>query len=80
MGKKDIQYDKRGAAPCKYCKRHGIISYPRIDEIDEMYYARCPHCKHYDLYEFLALNTKQCIKVWNRTMEAKTVTSVIDGK
>lgn len=75
---KKIIYDDRGAAPCKYCKRRGIISYPRIDEVDEMYYARCPKCKHYDLYEFLALSVKNCIRVWNRTMEAKAEGSILD--
>ena len=79
MGKK-IEYDERGAAPCKYCKRHGVVIYPRIDEVDEMYYARCPKCKHWDIYEFLALSVKNCIRVWNRTMEAKTEVSEIDDK
>ena len=75
---KKIIYDDRGAAPCKYCKRRGITSYPRIDEVDEMYYARCPKCKHYDLYEFLALSVKNCIRVWNRTMEAKAEGNIVD--
>ena len=71
MGKK-ILYDERGAAPCKTCKKAGIIVYPNIVEIpnDELYYAQCPKCKNrkWDIYEFLGTNKKKAIQVWNATM------------
>ena len=75
MKKEDLLHDDRGAVPCKHCRRKGKIVYPRIDEVDEMFYARCPCCKHWDIYDFLALTKTKCIQVWNRTMEAKNISS-----
>lgn len=72
MVKQKDERDERGAAPCKHCKRHKIISYPKIVEVDDLYYARCPKCNYYDDYEFLALSKKKAINVWNITMENKT--------
>lgn len=70
MVKKEIQYNEEGAAPCKHCKRKGQIVYPRIVEIggEELYYAQCPKCKHWDIYEFLGATRRNAIKTWNNTM------------
>lgn len=70
---KNIIYDERGAAPCKFCKKNGHIAYPKIVVIDELYYAQCsnPKCHHSDQYDYLGLNTKRTIENWNRTMEGK---------
>ena len=70
MVKKEIQYNEEGAASCKHCKRKGQIVYPRIVEIsgEELYYAQCPKCKHWDLYEFLGTTRRNAIKNWNSTM------------
>ena len=70
MVKKEMQYNEEGAAPCKHCKRKGQIVYTRIVEInrEELYYAQCPKCKHWDLYEFLGATRRKAIKTWNNTM------------
>ena len=70
MVKKEIQCNEEGAAPCKHCKRKSQIVYPRIVEIngEELYYAQCPKCKHWDLYEFLGTTRRNAIKNWNSTM------------
>lgn len=69
MKKQSIEKNKDGAAPCKHCKqRKKIISYPYVSIIDDLYYAKCPTCNHYDQYEFLGLSYKKTIDNWNRTM------------
>ena len=70
MVKKEIQYNEEGAAPCKHCKRKGQVVYPRIVEIsgEELYYAQCPKCEHWDIYEFLGATRRNAIKTWNNTM------------
>lgn len=72
MAKKEVQYDERGAAPCKACKRKGKIAYPKIVEItgEELYYAQCPCCNNrsWDIYEFLGATVKGAINTWNNTM------------
>jgi hypothetical protein len=70
MKKKNIEYNEDGAAPCKYCKRNKIKSYPYISRVDDLYYAKCPHCNHFDPYEFLGISKKRTIEHWNETMEA----------
>lgn len=69
--KNDGQYDERGAAPCKCCKRSKKLSYPKIVNVDELYYAQCPECRFYDIYEFLGVSEKRAIEIWNETMELK---------
>lgn len=70
---KDIKLlrNENNMAPCKFCKRKKVISYPRIDCIDGMYYARCPNCSKSDPFDYLALSSRKCIEVWNRAMETK---------
>ena len=71
--KNEIKYNDEGAAPCKHCKRKGETIYPRIIEItgEELYYAQCPKCKHWDIYEFLGSTKKNAIRTWNNTMLSK---------
>lgn len=72
MKKKEQITDERGAAPCKYCKKHGKLFYPNIVEItgEDLYYAQCPNCKNkkWDIYEFLGTSERKAIQVWNNTM------------
>lgn len=67
-----VLYNEEGALPCKYCKKHGKIVYPKIVEItgEELYYAQCPNCKNrkWDIYEFLGANKKSAIRTWNYAM------------
>lgn len=65
---KEIKFNEKGAAPCKNCKRHKKLSYPKISVIDDLYYAICPNCNYYDQYEFLAISEKKAIENWNDTM------------
>ena len=71
MKKSEDIKNEIGAAPCKHCKKKGIISYPFISKVDDLYYAKCPNCNFYDQYEFLGLTEKKSIMRWNNTMEAK---------
>lgn len=73
MNKKIVLHDDRGAAPCKFCKRNGKIVYPKVVEIDDLYYAQCsnPRCHHSDQYDYLGISVKRTIENWNRTMENK---------
>lgn len=67
--KLDVQLNEEGAAPCKHCmkvKKRAV--YPRIVDVDDLYYAQCPECKYYDIYEFLGLSHKKAIQIWNNTM------------
>lgn len=66
MAKKEIIFDERGAAPCKWCskKRH-INAYPKIVQIDDLYYAQCTKCHDNDMYEYLAITKEKAIKRWN---------------
>lgn len=71
---KNIKLDSRGAAPCKHCMRTSKVTiYPNIVEIngEELFYAQCPKCKHWDIYDFLGSSEKNSIKVWNTTMLVK---------
>lgn len=67
-----VNYNEKGAAPCKYCKRKGKISYPFISNVEDLYYAKCPNCNYYDPYEFLGISEKKAIANWNETMLNKT--------
>lgn len=71
--KKGLIYDERGAAPCKFCKRGGHLVYPKIVEIEDLYYAQCsnPKCHRSDPYDYLGSTVKRTIENWNRTMEGK---------
>lgn len=71
--KKGLIYDERGAAPCKFCKRKGHIVYPKIVEIEDLYYAQCsnPKCHRSDPYDYLGSTVKRTIENWNRTMKGK---------
>ena len=70
---KNILYDDRGAAPCKFCKKKGHIYYPKVVEIEELYYAQCSNsrCHNSDQYEYLGTSVKRTIENWNRTMEGR---------
>lgn len=72
-GNPSILYDDRGAAPCKFCKKKGEMTYPRIVEIEDLFYAQCanPKCHRSDPYEYLGSTQKRTIENWNRTMEGK---------
>ena len=64
-----VELNDEGAAPCKHClKSKKKFVYPKIVNVDELYYAQCPECKYYDIYEFLGLSYKKAIKIWNNTM------------
>ena len=54
--------------PCKRCKRKGIISYPRLVEIDDIFYAQCPNCRPEFAYDILGINKTKAIENWERTM------------
>ena len=71
--KKGLIYDDRGAAPCKFCKKGGHLVYPKVVEIEDLYYAQCsnPKCHHSDPYDYLGSTVKRTIENWNRTMEGK---------
>lgn len=71
--KKGLIYDDRGAAPCKFCKKNGNLVYPKIVEIEDLYYAQCsnPKCHRSDPYDYLGSTVKRTIENWNRTMEGK---------
>lgn len=45
---------------CKYCGCPGSVV-----RVDDMYYARCTHCKKWPPFEFLALKPDLAIKNWN---------------
>lgn len=45
---------------CKYCGHPGTVV-----KIDDMYYARCTHCKKWSPFEFLATRPSAAIKNWN---------------
>lgn len=64
--KKEVIFDERGAAPCKWCnkKRH-VDVYPRIVQIEDLFYAQCSKCHDHDMYEFLAVSREKAIKRWN---------------
>ena len=64
--------NEEGAAPCKCClhRKHKLV-YPKVVEIDELYYAQCPECTYYNQYEFLGCSKKRSIENWNSTMESK---------
>ena len=54
-----VELNNEGAAPCKHClKSKKKFVYPKIVNVDELYYAQCPDCKYYDIYEFLGLSYK----------------------
>ena len=37
--------NSEGMAPCKHClSRKKKLVYPKIVEIDDLYYAQCPKC------------------------------------
>lgn len=63
---KEVIFDERGAAPCKWCskKRH-VNVYPRIVQIEDLFYAQCSKCHDHDMYEFLAVSKEKAIKRWN---------------
>lgn len=73
MKKQEVLYNEDGAAPCKHCKRKKILVYPRVIEIngEDLYYAQCPNCKHWDIYEFLGSSKKNAIRRWNEAMLSK---------
>ncbi len=77
--KQELQTDERGAYPCKHClkKKHKNV-YPIIKEIEEMFYIQCPECTNYDPYEFLALNKKRGIQIWNNAQTHKNGYSDLD--
>lgn len=69
-----IDYDERGAAPCKHCrKKSKLIIYPKVVEVEGLYYAQCPNpkCHGSDKYEYLGTNVKRTIENWNRAMEGR---------
>lgn len=68
---KEIEFNEKGAAPCKNCKRHKKTSYPMISNVEDLYYAKCPNCNFYDPYEFLGASEKKAIENWNNTMLSK---------
>lgn len=68
MAVKDNMVDEQNAYPCKHCKRHKMISFPKMFNIEGMLYARCTHCNNYNPYEFLGLTAKDAIFNWNDTM------------
>lgn len=62
--------NSEGIAPCKHClkvKKKQI--YPRIVEIDELFYPQCPECKSNSPYEFLGWSRASAIRNWNSSME-----------
>ncbi len=66
--KQELQTDERGAYPCKHClkKKHKNV-YPIIKEIEEMFYI-----------QFLALNKKRGIQIWNNAQTHKNGYSDLD--
>lgn len=70
---KNIVYDKNGAAPCKFCKTKETVYYPKIVQVDDLYYAQCSNCKCHrsNPYEYLGTTVKNSIYNWNRTMEGR---------
>ena len=71
---KKVEFDERGAAPCKHCLKHKKLAYPIIVKQEGMFYARCSECRKEDPFEFLALSEKKAIAVWNRAMTTKSST------
>lgn len=71
MAKEKVIKDENGACPCKACKRKHIISYPIVNNITGLYYAKCsnPECDKYDPYWFMGTTKKNAIANWNDTME-----------
>lgn len=64
--------NSEGMAPCKHClSRKKKLIYPKIVEIDDLYYAQCPKCHKSDPYEFLGCSRKRTIENWNRYMEKR---------
>lgn len=69
------------AEPCKCCLRgvkskgqviipKGTISYPIVKKIQDLYYAQCPKCNHFDPYEFLGTTERNAINSWNSMMKS----------
>ena len=69
----EIEKNEMGAYPCKACKRKHIISYPMVNNVTGLYYAKCnnPECDKYDPYEFIGTTKKNAIENWNDTMMHK---------
>ena len=66
--------NEEGALPCRHCFKKGNKTvYPRVIVVDDLYYAQCPECNHYDKYEFLGATRKATIKNWNDTMEGRNI-------
>lgn len=65
-----VELNEEGAAPCKHCLRSKKkkVVYPKIVNVEGLYYAQCPECSYYDIYEFLGASHKKAIQVWNNTM------------
>ena len=58
--------NSEGMAPCKHClSRKKKLVYPKIVEIDDLYYAQCPKCHKSDAYEFLGCLRKRTIENCN---------------
>ena len=79
--KKEIILNANGIAPCKHClKKHGEYVYPKVLNIQGMFYTRCPNCTEEDPYEFLGLSEKNSLATWNRTMLNKGDFKVTDNE
>lgn len=68
QSKEEMIANEQGAYPCKTCKRKKIISYPNVFNVNGLFYARCPNCNKYDLYDFLGTTKKAAIRNWNEIM------------
>lgn len=73
-GVNKLEYNDRGAAPCKHCKKSTKqLIYPKVVEVEGLFYAQCsnPKCHHSDKYEYLGVSEKRTIENWNRAMEGR---------
>ena len=58
------------AKPCKYCKmKQKEEFFPFVSNPEpNLYYARCPNCNHYNIYEFIGTTRDNALINWNKTM------------
>jgi hypothetical protein len=58
------------AKPCKYCKmKQKEEFFPFVSNPEpNLYYARCPNCNHYNIYEFIGTTKDGAILNWNKVM------------